>query len=104
MSAIGDARLAIRTILVSTRAAVLAHQRSGRDDLGRESAHRGLVLLGDMREVAQDAGAGTAYAEAEEAITKMAEAPLVAIPVEEPAGSRPSRTDPRSHEAPCEAG
>jgi hypothetical protein len=104
MAAAGDARLAIRTILVSTRAAVAAHLRTGREDLGRESAHRGLVLLADVRSLAQDAGAGTAYAEAEAEITRMSDAPQVAIRVEEPAGSHRSRTDPRSHEAPCEAG
>jgi hypothetical protein len=104
MTATGDARLAIRTILVSTRAAVVAHLRTGREDLGRESAHRGLVLLGDLRAAAHDAGVEADYDNAEVAITKMADAPLVAIPVEDGDGSHPSRTDPRSPAAPCEAG
>ena len=104
MTATANARLAIRTILVTTRAAVAAHLRMGREDLGRESAHRGLLLLGDVREMARDAGVGADYDDAEVAITRMADAPRVAIPVEEGDGSHPSRTDPRSPAAPCEAG
>ena len=104
MTATGDARLAIRTILVSTRAAVVAHLRTGREDMGRESAHRGLMLLGDVRDMARDAGVEAAYDDAEAAITEMADSPRVAIPIEEHGGSHPSRTDPRSPAAPCEAG
>ena len=40
--------LAIRTILVTTRAAVRSNQATGRDDLAFESARRGEALLNDV--------------------------------------------------------
>ena len=104
MTATAKALLAIRTILVSTRAAVVAHLRTGREDLGRESAHRGLVLLEDLRTTAHATDTQAAYDDAERAIMQMADAPRVAIPVEEGNGSHPSRTGQRSPAAPCEAG
>lgn len=40
--------MAIRTVVVSTQAAVRSHRSAGRPDLARESAARGLVLLDDL--------------------------------------------------------
>jgi hypothetical protein len=37
--------LAVRTILVTTRAAIQAHQESGKEDLARATANRGAELL-----------------------------------------------------------
>lgn len=40
--------LALRTVVVTTRAAVRSHLRAGHADLARESAARGLLLLEDV--------------------------------------------------------
>ncbi len=96
MDAEGNARLAIRTIVVSTRAAVAAHLNVGQEQLSRESAHRGLKLLRELRRHAAAAGAMADYEAAEETIIRMADAPWVAIPVEAGQESASPRTDPRS--------
>ena len=49
MATESDLRLAIRTVAVSTRAAVTTHAKVGRPDLAAESARRGLKMLGDLQ-------------------------------------------------------
>lgn len=45
---VGGVEMAMRTVLVSTQAAVRSHRKAGRPDLARQSAVRGLVLLDDL--------------------------------------------------------
>ena len=52
-------KLAIRTILATTRVAVRSNQAAGRDDLAVESARRGEALLDDLSSrLPPDASAG----------------------------------------------
>jgi hypothetical protein len=52
-------KLAIRTILATTRVAVKSNQAAGRDDLALESARRGEALLDDLSSrLPPDASAG----------------------------------------------
>ncbi len=94
------ARLAIRTVVVTTRAAVASHVRAGRRELRVASIQRGFALLRDLRERVVRAGARAEYAEAERELNALADSSSVALPVEERAESHPSRTDRRSPEAP----
>lgn len=48
MRAARNPLLAIRTVLVTTRAAVLSHRKAGADGLARDSVHRGIELLTDV--------------------------------------------------------
>lgn len=97
------ARLAVRTIVVSTRAAVGANLALGRTDLAHESARRGLDLLADVRARTEEDGAADAWDEAERHLASLAEAPKVAIRVEPEAEPHLPRTGPRSNGAPSEA-
>jgi hypothetical protein len=54
-------RLAIRTVVVTTRAAVRTHLRAGQAQGARDSAARGLVLLDSVRR-RHDIANGTADA------------------------------------------
>lgn len=46
--------LAIRTVAVTTRAAVTSHMKRGNTELAAESATRGLVLLDQLNETLDD--------------------------------------------------
>lgn len=97
------AQLAVRTVVVSTRAAVGANLAIGRTDLAHESARRGLDLLADLRERAVQAGAADAWDEGDRHLASLAEAPTVAISVEAEAEPLLPRTGPRSNGARSEA-
>ena len=68
--------LAIRTVVVTTRAAVRSHRRVGRPDMARESALRGLLLLTELGR-ARDLrnGAAETFAEAQRELQALSEAP-----------------------------
>jgi hypothetical protein len=94
------ARLAIRTVVVTTRAAVASHVRAGRRELRIASIQRGIALLRDLRDRVIREGARAEYEDAERQLNDLADSSSVAVPVEERAESLPSRTDRRSPEAP----
>ena len=96
------ARLAVRTIVVTTRVAVTVNLKGGRVDLARASAVRGLELLHSIRGEVQD-GAAEAWGQAERHLEALAEAPKVAITIEPENEPHPPRTGPRSNGAPSRA-
>ena len=68
--------LAIRTIVVTTRAADRSHRRGGRPDLARGSAVQGLVLLEELSQTRDlRTGAAQAFAEARRELQALSEAP-----------------------------
>jgi hypothetical protein len=69
-------QLAIRTVVVTTRAAARSHRRSDRPDLARESAIRGLLLLEYVAETRDlRNGAAAILDEARRELRALSEAP-----------------------------
>ena len=76
MASTASDQLAIRTVVVTTRAAVRFHLGTGRRDLARASASRGLLLLEDLdaRRELRNGGFQT-LAEARRELRALSEAP-----------------------------
>jgi len=76
MGIAGSDELAIRTVVVTTRAAVRSHRRVGQSDMARESAVRGLLLLKELGR-ARDLrnGSAEAFADARRELQALSEAP-----------------------------
>ena len=91
------ARLAVRTIVVTTRVAVAVNLKAGRMDLAQASARRGLELLHEIHGETHQDGAGEAWDQAEQHLVALADAPKVAIRIEPEAEQPLPRTGRRSN-------
>lgn len=100
-------RMAVRTVVVTTRAAVVSHRNAGNEHAARASAARGLDLLDllEGRAYLRDADAEAALRQGRRDIEAMLAGGLSPVgpgtaDEEQP---HPPRTGRHSHEAPSEA-
>lgn len=106
--AVRSGLMAIRTIVVTTRAAVGAHRRAGDEDAARASVARGLALLDALpggpgpRDLDVEAALTAGRREIESMISSGLR-PVGPGTSEAEPSPHPPRTGRRSHEAPSEA-
>lgn len=70
--------LAIRTIVVTTRAAIRSHRKFGTDHLGRETARRGAAMLAELGRTLPTDGSDAIRQAYEEADREMQELTVAA--------------------------